>query len=52
MIKDIVYRFFTLRSSQNIIEYASENDDTYNNDYTNDYVIVESDSSLSWAEIE
>lgn len=23
-----------------------------NNDYTNDYVIVESDSSLSWAEIE
>ena len=31
---------------------ALENDDTYNNDYTNDYVIVESDSSLSWAEIE
>ena len=35
-----------------LAEYASENDDTYNNDYTNDYVIVESDSSLSWAEIE
>lgn len=35
-----------------LAEYASENDDTYNNDYADDYVIVESDSSLSWAEIE
>lgn len=35
-----------------LAEYASENDDTYNNDYAEDYVIVESDSSLSWAEIE
>lgn len=35
-----------------LAEYASGNDDEYNNDYTDDYVIVESDSSLSWAEIE
>lgn len=35
-----------------LAEYASENDDTYNNDYADDYVIVESDSSLSLAEIE
>lgn len=35
-----------------LAEYASENDDTYNNDYADGYVIVESDSSLSWAEIE
>lgn len=35
-----------------LAEYASENDDIYNNDYADDYVIVESDSSLSWAEIE
>ena len=35
-----------------LAEYASENDDTYNNNYADDYVIVESDSSLSWAEIE
>lgn len=35
-----------------LAEYASENYDTYNNDYADDYVIVESDSSLSWAEIE
>ena len=35
-----------------LTNHKLEKEYTYNNDYTNDYVIVESDSSLSWAEIE
>lgn len=35
-----------------LAEYASERDDTYNNDYTDDFVIIEDAAALYWAEIE
>ncbi len=38
--------------SSGLSEYASESDDEYDNEYTDDYVIVKSDTSLSWSEIE
>lgn len=35
-----------------LARYAAGSDDTYSNDYTDDYIIVESDTFLGWTEVE